>query len=136
MDDIYIRVLKYARDNPGFVLETLRNEFPDEFNRIAKEVTQGRLFISDSPGTAGQFYLSFEDRSKLLEYEELHEARQSARSAMTIAIISILLTLFGLGYQFFATSSVRVVNFAECEHHSSEAPNKTFSSDAKNAPAN
>ena len=111
MDDIYIQVLKYARNNPGFTIDEFRNEFPDDNVWIEREYQFGKLFQTDVK--TQKIYLSFEDRFRLLEHEELIEARKSAKVATWIAIISIALTFASIVYQYFVISSVKVINFSD-----------------------
>jgi len=111
--DIHIEVLKYARDNPGFTLDDLENVFPTDYHWIRKEIQHSKIFQTSDTRSPYKYHISFDDRFKLLEYEELKDARASSRKAMTVAIISILLTFGGLCYQFFVTSSVEVTNITD-----------------------
>lgn len=114
MPNIHIRVLRFARDNPGFTLDHLKAEFPDDFAWIYREWQHSRLFQSEDVGGHNRFYLSFDDSAKLMEYEELSEARASSRNAMMIAIASILITLTMSLYQLATTSKVEVVSMPDC----------------------
>ena len=37
-NDIYINMLKYANENPGFSFQQIMDAFPDQKNLIAKEL--------------------------------------------------------------------------------------------------
>jgi len=111
MDDIYIQVLKYAKNNPGFTIDEFRNKFPGDNAWIEREYQFSKLFQTDVK--TQKIYLSFEDRFRLLEHEELIEARKSAKIAMRVAIISIALTFASIVYQYFVISSVKVINFSD-----------------------
>lgn len=109
-NDIYIKILKYANENPGFSYQQIMNAFPDQEKLIKKQLIQTGSFIDVSP-KSDQYMLSFESRFRLLEYEELNEARKSSRRAMFIAIASILITLFSIVCSILFVQSVEVVNF-------------------------
>lgn len=113
MTDIHIRVLKFGRDNPGFTRDELKAEFPEDFSWIHREIDHSKLFQTSSNIANPKFYLSFDDRSKLLEYDELHDARRSSKHAMIVAIISILLTFGSIVYQFLNVPKVEVVGISE-----------------------
>jgi len=121
-EDIYIKILKWAQSNPGFTWEELKNNFPKQEKFLHREITQRNnpLFEINKSGDidrSKEYILSFEGRFKLLEYEELQEARQSSRRAMYIAIISIIMTLITLGSQIWYTRNfsedVNVVNIVK-----------------------
>lgn len=111
-NDIYINMLKYANENPGFSFQQIMDAFPDQKNLIAKELKKNRLFI-DVSAKSDQYMLSFESRFRLLEYEELNDARNSSRRAMIIAIASIIITLFSIGYSILFVGKVEVVNLGK-----------------------
>ena len=98
MTDIHIEILNFGRDNPGFSETDLKSKFPDDFDWIIREIHKGNLFQHD-----GRFYyyLSFDDRFRLLEHSELQEARKSSKNAMCIAIISIFLNIVAIGFQIY-----------------------------------
>ena len=111
MDDVYIRVLKYGRDNAGFSEADIETNFPDDKAWILRKVRKDKLFSRESiANKENAYYLSFEDRFRLLEYEELNEARASSKRAMIVAIISIVITLLSVVGSFWWISDVRVVN--------------------------
>jgi len=108
MNDIHIRVLKFGRDNPGFSPDQLRKKFPEDYPWLQREIAHRKLF-QKKEGDGNKLYLSFDDRSRLLEYEELRDARRSSKQAMIVAIVSILLTLGSIVYQFVNVQKVEVV---------------------------
>ena len=111
-NDIYIKILKYANENPGFSFQQITDAFPDQKKLITEELRRNRIFIDVSPNS-DQYMLSFESRFRLLEYEELNEARKSSRRAMLVAIAAILITLFSIGYSILFVEKVEVVNFGK-----------------------
>jgi len=99
--DVYLRVLEFGISNPGFALEQLKQEFPTDYDWIYREITFDRLFTTNKEGTDGEYFLTFEDRFRLMEHEELAAANRSSRNAMIVATVSVGLTLAGLVYQIF-----------------------------------
>ena len=116
MPDVHIEVLRFAKDNPGFGIDQLRAKFPNDFDWILREYEHGKLFqTSENISLASsRFYLSFEDRFRLLEYDELREARRSSRTAMYFASFSILLTIvltiIGYAVSYHYPTNVHVTN--------------------------
>lgn len=108
-NDVYVKILDWANENPGFSFGDILEAFPDQKELITKTIQKGQVFILVSPN-ADKYMLNFESRFKLLEYEELNDARKGSKRAMTIAIISILLTLFSIIYSIVFVSKVEVVN--------------------------
>ena len=112
--DIHLKVLRFARDNPnGFRLEALKTAFPKDFNWIRREWQHDKVFSNGRPvGEIGDpiLFLSFNDRFKLLEHEELQEARQSSRNALWVATISILIAIIAIIFQIITVQDVKVVN--------------------------
>jgi hypothetical protein len=108
-NDVYVRILEWANENQGFSFGDILNAFPDQKELINKTIQKGQVFIQVSPNS-DKYMLNFESRFNLLEYEELNDARQSSKRAMTIAIISILLTLFSIIYSIVFVSKVEIVN--------------------------
>jgi hypothetical protein len=116
-EDIHIKILKWAKENPFFTWDELIESFPEYKDYLLREHTlkQDPVFEKANTGNdAKKYILSFEGRFKLLEYEELNEARKSARNAMWIAIASILITLAAFGtsiyFTIYFTESVNVEN--------------------------
>jgi hypothetical protein len=95
-EDIHIKILRYALVNPGFthseLIKTLSLTY-DQQVFIGTDVSGSSPFFTHIGGktdTDGQsigykYMLSFEGRSRLLEYDELKEARQNARGAFWMA---------------------------------------------------
>lgn len=98
--DIYIKILKYAVDNPGFNFQGIIDAFPHQKELIKKEIHKKQIFINSSSNT-DEYMLTFEGRMFLLEYEELKDARKSSRTALIVATISILLTFLSILCSFF-----------------------------------
>lgn len=110
--DIHIEILRFARANPGFTLSQLKSKFPNEFDWLYREIQHNKIFQTDKDSFEedARIFLSFDDRFKLLEHEELADARKSSNRAMTVAIVSVLLTLAGLIYQLLSVQKVEIVN--------------------------
>ncbi len=111
-NDVYIKILKYARDKPGFTFQQIMDAFPEQRGLIKQEITRKSIFIDDA-SDSDKYKLTFEGRFYLLEYEELKEARKSSQNAMLIAIISILLTFFSILYSSSIVGKVEVTNLNE-----------------------
>lgn len=103
--NIYIRILKYANRKGEFTMDELYDEL--KLNQKQKD------FVNSGRGTTGlicntgrikeegtnknsTFTISAEGTFKLLEYEELEEARKSSKWAMRFAIIAMLLTILSV----------------------------------------
>ena len=117
--DIYINILKYGRDNPGFTFNDVAVRFPTHKQLIWNEMKNNHLFLpieADEDILEGGLALSFEDRFRLLEHEELQEARQSSRRAMGIAIISIMFSVVVTVISFFTVQNVEIVKRSETQH--------------------
>jgi len=117
--DIYIEILKFGKEKPNFTYDDLVNAFPEQKNLIKYEIMYNHLFLSveeDEDISKGKLALSFEDRFRLLEHEELQEARQSSRRAMSIAIISIVLSVVVTAISFFTVQKVEIVKRSEAQH--------------------
>jgi len=92
-DDIYIELFKWAKKKVYFTLEDIKkeNKFKDYFSLIEKEMQQSRIFICLEDNF--KYALSFEDRFRLLEYEELQQAKKQSNIATWIAIIAMIITV-------------------------------------------
>jgi len=100
-EDIYIKILNWAKEHPNFAIEDINNKFPDYIQLIDNEINlNGALFCRNSDNPQ-RYVLSFEDRFRLLEYDELQEARKQAKQAIIIAIIAIGLNILGILFQIF-----------------------------------
>lgn len=111
--DIHMEVLKFARDNPGFTLEEFQLAFSKDFDWLRREIQHSKVFQSDGDltGSSRRFFLSFDDRFKLLEHEELRAAQRSSRWAFLLATFSIVIAIGGIFYQQYSVSKVEVINF-------------------------
>ena len=114
--DIHIEILKWAKNNPSFTSDELISKFPDEkqFLEIEIDKKENSIFTKRKSGESKEFLLSFEGRFKLLQYQELEEARKSSKWAIRIAIIAIIITLTALASQIwhtrYFTEDVNVIN--------------------------
>jgi len=96
-DDFYVRVLRWAKEkgSEGFSLSDMDKELSlteKQSNLIDYTAnTDTSVFINPETRTS-IFKLSFEGYFKLLEYDELQEARASATQARFYAIIAILIS--------------------------------------------
>lgn len=112
--DVYVKILKYVKEMPNgqCTLNQLKEEFPTQWELIYREVQNNRLLssISGKWGMDDTFSLSFEDNFRLMEHQELIEARQSAKFAVWVAVISISLNIAALLLSICTTSNVHVTN--------------------------
>jgi hypothetical protein len=91
--DVYIKILKYANDNPGFTLQQIIDILPDQKGIIYREITNRKqIFVQSTEDAKDNYMLTFEGRMLLLQYEELEQARKSSRNAMFIAILAIVIS--------------------------------------------
>jgi len=96
-DDFYVNVLRWAKEkgSEGFLLSDMDKELSlteKQSNLIDYTAnTDTSVFINPETRTS-IFKLSFEGYFKLLEYDELQEARESARQARFYAISAIFLS--------------------------------------------
>jgi hypothetical protein len=106
MPNIYIRVLQFARDNPGFTLRQLEQTFPDEWSWLGREIEHSNVFQFDRKGLPERRgYLSFEDAFRLLEHEEATEARKASTRATWFAGISLLLAVAVPAFEAYLSQS-------------------------------
>ena len=107
-DDIYIQILKWAKDNGRFTSTQITEKFPSHRELIVQEMAHSTLFTPTK--YTDEYFLSFEDRFRLLEHEELQEARQNSKNAMFIAILSIFIaflsSLSGFGEQALSMNTL------------------------------
>lgn len=111
-DDIIVEILKYGKTKKpgkeqGFTLDDITNYLKSlGFIMDLEEITTlnviiERCFRINIPST-GQYVMTAEGYFTLLEYQELHEARESSKSANNWAIIaltvSIIATLSSIGF--------------------------------------
>lgn len=98
-EDFHIKFLKDIRDNPKTHQE-LEELYPNEWPSITSEITGDRLL---SEYKDHKLHLSFNSRFKLLEYEELKEARKSSRQAMKVARWAIIISIItGISSIYFS----------------------------------
>lgn len=96
-NDVYIKILKYANDNPGFSLQQITDAFPEQKGIIYREITNRKqIFVESSGGAEDKYMLTFEGRMFLLQYEQLNQARKSSRNAMIFATIAVLLSFISI----------------------------------------
>lgn len=110
-DDLYIRVLKYCRDNietpvtPDAVVKYLNDTYDYEF-RSHLEHTELEEIFEFTFGNRGlsnitPYPMKGEAYFRLLEYEELSEARKNAREARWLSIAAIIIAVFVGGMELF-----------------------------------
>lgn len=115
VEDIHIKILRYALNNPGFVVIDLcrffelteeqkifllsqlnRKEFFEQVGTI--NAREGDI---NSSAYLAKYMLSFEGRSRLLEYDELKEARENSHKAHITAMYALGLSATGVLIQIF-----------------------------------
>lgn len=87
-DDFYIDLLRTIQKTP-LTWNEIKEKYPDEEEFIWINVRDSNILYQ---GKDTKYRLSFNSRFKLLEHDELIEARQTAREARIIAFCSILIT--------------------------------------------
>lgn len=96
-DNLYVKVLRWAKEKgaEGFSLYEMDQDLSltkKQSNLIEYTAnTDQSVFINPENGSS-KFKLSFEGYFKLLEYDELQEARASAKQARFYAIFAILIS--------------------------------------------
>ncbi len=105
-EDIHIRILRYALEHPGFTHAELKENLSLTYDQqvfIGTQVHDNSGFftmIGNKGDNLGYKYmLSFEGRSRLLEYDELKEARQNSRQAFWISIFALTVSFVGVTLQ-------------------------------------
>jgi hypothetical protein len=96
MNSVHLQVLEFADQNPdGITLEELKAKFPSDFEWIEREMSHSNLFThaKEDPWRGGKIYLTFEDRFRLLEHEELKSANSSSRTATYFATAALLVSI-------------------------------------------
>ena len=96
-DDFYVRILRWAKEkgSEGFLL----SDMDEGLSLTKKQINlidytanvDDSVFIRPDSHT-DNYKLSFEGYFKLLEYDELQEARASARQARLYAIFAIFIS--------------------------------------------
>jgi hypothetical protein len=96
--DFYIEIIKFARDNPGFTKNEFNREFPEQNkvlsynNDIWKSMFVAINLLPKQPPEV-KFMLNVDARFKLLEHEQLEQARKSSFWAIMIAIGSLFVAI-------------------------------------------
>ena len=100
--NFYIEILKYADDKREFILNELFDDLKldqEEKNLICQKLINSKLLFYNTgkekinqTGKHSIFTISIEGKFKLLEYEELVDARQSSKEAKWIAIIAMIIS--------------------------------------------
>ena len=97
ISNTHIKILQWANEKGKFTKEEINNALPAYKELIDREIQHSKLFNSATSDNVQYYFLSFEDRFRLLDYEELQEARKSANQAKYYAIaamgISIIIGL-------------------------------------------
>ena len=96
-DDFYVRVLRWAKEkgSEGFSLSDMEKDLPltnMQFTLIDHTANVDEAVFVRPDSHTSKYELSFEGYFKLLEYDELQEARESARQARFYAISAMVLT--------------------------------------------
>ena len=111
--DIYIEILKYCRDHPNFKLEDLLNNFALYKKSIKNEFSyNSNDFVknNDGLGDDAEYVLSFEGRSKLLQFEKLSQNKKNSNIATIIALASFLISTSLLVISLLGTLNVNIIN--------------------------
>ena len=106
-EDLYIKALKFGKSKPnGFTLDELRRHLrlrndDIQWMSIDKQVNQSLIFINGSSLDNTIYSLTVEDYFRLLEHEELKEARQSSKNAIIVAIIAMIISAILAGINIY-----------------------------------
>jgi hypothetical protein len=114
-EGLHIQILRYALANPGFTPKMIRNDLNLNHSETAfllSQLHKGEFFqnngmsdecTGDSRGASymTKYMLSFEGRSRLLEYDELKEARENAHKAHVYAMFALIVSAIGVMVQIF-----------------------------------
>jgi len=96
--DFYIEILEFIRDNPNITLQELGKFFPDEA-KVISECSELReeLFLPTNliRNEKSKYVLNINARFKLLQHEQLEQARSSSIWAIWIAVGSLVIMLSG-----------------------------------------
>lgn len=90
-NDIYIEILQWAFKKWKFNINEIYKNFPEHKNIIDREKEHSNIF-NCIEAWKEEYFLSFDDRFKLLEFEALEEARETSRKATTYATIAMWIT--------------------------------------------
>ena len=114
-DDTHIRILRYALANPSFIVIDLCNDLnlsDDEKIFLLSQLNRKEFFECigiinaregdiNSAAYLSKYMLSFEGRERLLEYDELKEARENAHEARCLALMALIVSSIGVLVQLF-----------------------------------
>ena len=121
-DDLHLRFLYYgAQNSNGFTLNEAKNDLSlsePEFSAITNETRGADIIVHMNqyrPDTSAHHndmvvILSFESMFKLLEFEELEQARKSSTLALVVAIIAIVISIWVGIFQILRVQDVRIIN--------------------------
>jgi predicted transcriptional regulator len=114
-DDFHIRILRYAYKNPGFTLSEIErdeNLSKEQVAFLLYQLQKNEFFDSNglgykdfNHGNSNELHkhqktmLNFEGRMRLLEYDELKEARENARGAFWMALLALIVSSVGVFFQ-------------------------------------
>ena len=131
INDVYVQILKHVKESPNgqVTLNELKEAFPKQWELINREVQHNRLLspIEDKWGMDNHFSLSFEDNFRLMEHQELVDARKSAKFAFWVAVISISLNVAALVHSSLTTENVKVTNLQDIAIDCNQSINKATS---------
>ncbi len=120
--DLYINILRYAyKKSEGFTLIELKKDLSlgdEHFAFLWNDLHYSKLFTktnkyripNNQDWNNEVLLLSFEGRFKLVEYDQLEEAKESGKKATIIAIIAILISIAVAFYQIVIPQEVVVKN--------------------------
>jgi len=97
--NIHIEILKYAQEHTEFIKDELMEDLKftqEEKDLFVQKLINDKSLIQNTgrtkkteTGEESLFIIATEGRFKLLEYEELEEARKSSKEARWFAIMAI-----------------------------------------------
>jgi len=100
--NIHIEILKYAQEHIEFTKDELMSDLKfiqEEKDLFVQKLINDKSLIQNTGrnkktkvGEESLFVIATEGRFKLLEYEELEEARKNSKKARSFAIIAIMIT--------------------------------------------
>ncbi len=107
-EDLHIKILRYALANRGFTVYEIQEGLgcsQEEKVFIQEEIYSSSDYFtsvgSTETGYAPKYMLSLEGRMRLLEYDELKEARQNAYEAKIMALAAFMVSVVGVVAQLF-----------------------------------
>jgi hypothetical protein len=115
-NDFYIKLLKWADARETFTLKDIQKEFnisDDQIGVISHQIRNRQLFSTNSPMgfdaklKQTKLWMSVEDKFRLIEYDELKEAREASKNATYFAsaalVISILTLIASIVQMYLST---------------------------------